>query len=179
MYDLSCLAGKQDRNPPNTCHFPHRDMPSIRPRGKTAVRPATVTTPATSAATTLPPETCPLRKEWVRRPGAAAAAAAAASHCLSSNTSHSKAPTGPCSIATAYFDSYICLGTNSTLQPRCNDVCSTHGKAHCCSYVGIALRQASTRMKPLSRMHTPRPLFCEPALQYYQAYQLFNFDTSV
>ena len=178
MYDLSCLAGKQDRNPPNTCHFPHRDMPSIRPRGKTAVRPATVTTPATSAATTLPPETCPLRKEWVRRPGAAAAAAAA-SHCLSSNTSHSKAPTGPCSIATAYFDSYICLGTNSTLQPRCNDVCSTHGKAHCCSYVGIALRQASTRMKPLSRMHTPRPLFCEPALQYYQAYQLFNFDTSV
>ena len=39
--------------------FSRRDMPSIRPRGKPAVHPATVNTPATSAATTLPTRDVP------------------------------------------------------------------------------------------------------------------------
>jgi len=67
--------------------FPHRDMPSIRPKGKPAVHrctaglqgctaggttagvvtvagyPAIITTPATSAAAPCPPETCPVLKE--------------------------------------------------------------------------------------------------------------------
>jgi hypothetical protein len=49
-------------------------------------------------------------------------------------TSHSKAQSEPriCSIEAACFDSlYICLGTNSTLQPRCNDVCSWHSHREC------------------------------------------------
>ena len=43
--------------------FPRRDMPSIRPRGKPAVHPANVATPATSATTTLPTRDVPSPQE--------------------------------------------------------------------------------------------------------------------
>jgi len=93
-------------------------------------------------------------------------------HCLSFYTSHSKAQSEPrtCSIETVYLTLYVCIiGTNSTLQPRCNDVCSEHshrGKHTVLSPVHsgklFVLRystQASVNMNETSRVCTHH-VFC-------------------